>query len=453
MKVTLINAPSSFSYNSELSISYPLGLMYIAATLEEKGIAVNIIDFVNDQNVNTIKDVITKNNADIFGISALSDNRHAAFDIVNIIRKIHKNSKIVLGGIHPTIFYRQILDNIDADLIFLGESELSFSRYAINPEPAQAALKNIAGIAFRGNNGEIIVTERTWEECIDKIPKPAFHLIDLNRYKNRFNEIDFHLLTSRGCPFRCNFCSISAVHKGLYRTHSISRILEEMEMIQSFKKAGRIMLHDDFFAIDTKRTEGLCRSIIKRNIRLRWSVRSRVDRVNLSTLKLMRESGCEAIFFGVETGSPRILEAMNKNFSFKDVKKAFNLTKQSGIKVICNIMIGYPGEDKDSLRQTRNLLAVIKPDKVYFFPVKIFPGTKLYDECTRKGIIDDSFWVKSKNKVPIYHADIGYIDIFWNMYKMKMSLEKNFFKKLIITYKVLLKEFTLFYAGLFHKKG
>ena len=126
MKIVLINPPTGFSYNPELSISYPLGLMYIAATLEEKGLAVKIIDFVNDHNIGRMKKVIMDNKGDIFGISMLSDNRSTAFSIINIIRKIYKNAKVVLGGIHPTLFYKQILNTIDVDAIFLGESELSF---------------------------------------------------------------------------------------------------------------------------------------------------------------------------------------------------------------------------------------------------------------------------------------------------------------------------------------
>jgi len=149
MKIVLINPPTGFSYNPELSISYPLGLMYIAATLEEKGLAVKIIDFVSDQNVRHIEKVIAKNNADIFGISVITDNRSMAFSIVNIIRRIHRNSRIVLGGIHPTLFYKQILNTIDVDAIFLGESELSFLRYVTEFNVAKNDLLNIPGVAFR----------------------------------------------------------------------------------------------------------------------------------------------------------------------------------------------------------------------------------------------------------------------------------------------------------------
>jgi len=453
MKIVLINPPTGFSYNPELSISYPLGLMYIAATLEEKGLAVKIIDFVNDHNIGRMKKVIMDNKGDIFGISMLSDNRSTAFSIINIIRKIYKNAKVVLGGIHPTLFYKQILNTIDVDAIFLGESELSFLRYAIEFKVAKKDLKDIPGVAFRGTSGEIITTKNTWVECIDKIPKPAFHLIELDQYKNSVNEIDFHILTSRGCPFRCNFCSIPAIYKGRYRVHSVARVIEEMMIIQNFKKQGRVMFHDDFFAVDTDRTRELCKGIIKKKIRLKWTVRSRVDRVDFATLKLMRESGCEAIFFGVETGSPKILEAMNKKFSFEDVKRAFALTKESGIKTICNIMLGYPGEDKETLRETRELLSVVKPDKVYFSAVRIFPGTVLYNQCVEKGLIDDSFWLEPKNRVPLYVADMGYIRILWNMFKMRMLLEVSFLAKIVITCKALFRRVALLYMRLFYGKG
>jgi len=453
MKIVLINPPTGFSYNPELSISYPLGLMYIAATLEEKGLAVKIIDFVNDQNVRHIEKVIAKNSADIFGISVITDNRSMAFSIVNIIRRIHRNSRVVLGGIHSTLFYRQILDNINVNAVFLGEGELPFLKYVTNCKLGISDLKDIPGVAFRDPGGKIVATKRVWVKCIDEIPKPAFHLIELNKYKNRFNEIDFHIMTSRGCPFRCNFCSIPPIYKGYYRVHSVARVIEEMMIIQSFKKQGRVMFHDDFFAIDTDRTRELCKGIIKKKIRLKWTVRSRVDKVDFATLRLMKESGCEAIFFGVETGSPKILEAMNKKFSFEDVKRAFALTKESGIKAICNIMLGYPGEDKETLRETRELLFVIKPDKVYFSAVKILPGTVLYNQCAEKRLIDDSFWLEPKNKVPLYVADMGKIRILWNMFKMRMVLEVSFLAKIVITYKAFFRRVKLLYMRLFYGKG
>jgi len=453
MKIVLINPPTSFSHSPELLISYPLGLMYIAATLEEKGIAVKIIDFVNDYNISRAKKTIAENKGDIFGISMLSDNRSVAFSIISMIKEIHKDARIVLGGIHPTLFYKQILNTIDVDAIFLGESEQSFLKYVLNHKSSASELKNIPGIAFRDKSGKVVSTERVWVDQIDEIAKPAFHLIKLDKYKNRLNEIDFHMLTSRGCPFKCNFCSISSVYKGHYRVHSVSRVIEEMMIIQSFKKQGRVMFHDDFFAVDTDRTRELCKSIIKKKIILKWTARFRVDRVDSATLRLMKESGCEAIFFGIETGSPKILEAMNKQFSFEDVKRAFALTKESGIKTICNIMLGYPGEDKDTLRETRDLLSIIKPDKVYFHPVVILPGTVLYNQCVEKGLIDDSFWIDPKNKVPLYDAGVGHIRIYWNVFKMRVLLGDSFTAKIAIICKVFFREAALLYMKLFCEKG
>lgn len=185
---------------------------------------------------------------------------------------------------------------MDIDAIFLGESEFSFAEYVIKTESIDDIRNKIPGIAFQCRDGEIKCTERKWIEDIDVIPTPAFHLIDLDRYKSRFNRIDFHLVTSRGCPFKCTFCSLPAISGGRYRTHSVNRVLEELEIIKSFKKNGRLMFHDDFFAINTERTRHLCKGMIKRKINLKWVTRSRVDTVDLDTLKLMKESGCEEIF-------------------------------------------------------------------------------------------------------------------------------------------------------------
>lgn len=448
MRVILINTPLRFARNPEMSSSYPLGLMYLAATLEREGIDVRIIDFVSETRMNRIRKRIRENKADIFGISVLTDNRFTAFDIAGVIRQIHKDAKIVLGGAHPTALYSQILDNMDVDAVFLGESESSFLEYVTKGFYDRKDLGNIAGIAFKDSEGNNIVTEPEPEEDIDSIPEPAFHLIDLDNYRNSLNEIDFHIMTSRGCPFRCNFCSVSSFYKGSYRTHSISRVLKELAVIESFKRKGRVMLHDDFFAAKGERTQSLCRGIIRNGIRISWSARSRVDCVDLETLKLMRESGCEQIFFGVETGSPRILNAMNKDLRLDDVENAFRLTKKAGITSICNIMIGYPGEDRVTLNQTRKLLSAVKPDKVYSSPVQIFPGTELYSQCLKDSIIKESFWIESKKSPPVYKTSIGYKGIFWNMYKMKLSVKEGFLSKAIITLNLLIREAKLQYARL-----
>jgi len=129
------------------------------------------------------------------------------------------------------------------------------------------------------------------------------------------------------------------------------------------------------------------------------------------------------------------------------------LTKESGIKAICNIMLGYPGEDRETLRETRDLLSVIKPDKVYFSAVRIFPGTVLYNQCAERGLIDDSFWLKPKNKVPLYDVDMGYIRILWNMFKMRILLEDRFLTKIVTMYKILFRKATFLCMRLFYGKG
>jgi len=436
-KVILINSPSSLNYNPELSVSYPLGLMYMASALEQRGIRVKIIDFIGVTNRNYIRDTLKINDADIFGISMATHNRFYALRTIDIIKSMHKDARIVLGGIHATLFYNEILENAKVDAVFLGEGDFSFAEYAVNPDLEKT---RIPGIAFKDTCGEIVHTEIKWIDNLDTIPKPAFHLIDFRKYKNRLNEMDFHIITARGCPFKCNFCSLPVIYNGRYRVHSISRILEELELLQSIKENGRVMLHDDLFTIDTERTRQLCNGIIRKNIKLKWVIRSRVDAVELKTLKLMKESGCEEIFYGVESGSPQILRNMNKGIEIEEIRRAFRLTRESGIKAISNIMLGYPGEDKHTLNETRRLLLDIRPDKVYFSAATIFPGTQLYYQSVKAGIINDQFWLKNKNKLPYYNEKMNYFSIFWNIFKMIVSLESNLFKKIHLVFGVIYRQ-------------
>ncbi|MDD5196384.1 MAG: radical SAM protein [Candidatus Omnitrophica bacterium] len=442
--VILINPPFGFSSNPELTVSYPLGLMYIASLLEKKGVKVKIIDFINNRDTRFIENTIKNNKADIFGISVLTSNRYEAFKIVKIIRKLHKQSKVVLGGTHATLLYQQILENTDIDAIFLGESELSFLEYSM-AFGQNGDVSHIPGIAFKKASGEIIANPIKWVEDIDTIPLPAFHLVDLDNYKNKRNEIDFHMLTSRGCPFFCNFCSLPAIHNGRYRLHSVARVLEELELVSGFKKNCRVMLHDDFLSAADKRMRELCEGIIKKGIKLKWSIRSRVDTVDLDTLKLMRSSGCEEIFYGIESGSRAILQSMNKRFNIEDAKNAFSLTKKSGIKAICYIIVGYPGENHGTVKDTQKLLFSLAPDKIYFSLAGIFPGTTLYQQSIKDGVIKDSYWLKNGNRVPLYTKDMSCINMLMYVYIIRLSLERGLIRKIIFLLRSIPRELSFEY--------
>jgi len=451
INVVFINPPFCLSTNPRLSVSYPLGLMYIAAALEKKGVKVKIIDLINKRNMRSIISILKNNPADVFGISMLTHNRYEAFKIAKTIRLLYKDSKIVFGGAHPTILYEQLLRSIDVDAIFIGESELSFVDYILNLSEGRDVRAKIPGIAFRNNDGAICCTPGKYIEDIDEIPLPAFHLIDINRYKSRFNTVDFHLITSRGCPFHCNFCSLPAIHKGRYRAHSIARVIEELELIISFKKGNRILFHDDFFSVDSERTRNLCENIIKKGIAIRWSTRSRVDAVDSDTLRLMKKSGCEEIFYGVETGSLKILKNMNKKFEIEDVIKAFSLTKKGGIRAACGIMLGYPGENKETLSETKKLLSLIRPDKVYFTPTAILPGTTLYYDFMRQKLIDDSYWLKNKNSIPLYKMEMNYFSMMREIYDIHLSFKGNFIDKSMLIFNALRNEACFRISSLFDK--
>ncbi len=432
MKVTLINPESRFAFGPQLAVSYPLGLMYLASALEREKVEVEISDL--SVSGSSLEETIRLSGADVFGISISTYNRLGAFRAVKAVRRIRPDARVVVGGVHATLLYRQILESLDVDMVFTGESELSLCRY-IKGDPRE----DIPGIAFRTAERIIRNKEKVTED-IDDLPLPAFHLIDLNKYKSLFNCIDFHLITSRGCPNNCGFCSVPALCRGRYRVHGADRVLEEMEMVQGFKKNGRVMFHDDFFQVSCDRTRAICEGIIKKNIRLKWTTRSRVDSVDFDTLKLMKKSGCEGIFFGVESGSPGILKRMNKEFEPEDVKQAFAATKRSGIRAYCNIMVGYPGEDREALRETSRLLRLLQPDEIYFSPVKVFPGTGLYGESVNQGRLSDSFWLKHGDRIPFYgNRIIGWLKICW----LRLSLIDGFSKKWRYIFRAIPKELAL----------
>jgi len=356
-------------------------------------------------------------------------NRLFSYYIIQLIKRFYPLSKVVVGGVHATLFSDLLINRLPVDAIFKGESEFSFADYVLSGGSRSQA-KGLAGITIK--DGEKVVSnDCEFVEDIDSIPQPAFHHVPWERYRSRFNEWNCHMVTSRGCPFFCRFCSIPALHNGRYRLHSVERVIADIELLRHYRRNVRIMFHDDYFRVSSERTQALCRKIIRKNMGIRWTTRSRVDSVDLESLQLMKKSGCEKIFYGVESGSPVILRKMNKEFNPDAVKRAFLLTQKAGIEAVANIIVGFPGEDRHASQETKRLLREIKPDKVYFSPAILLPGTALYHQYKAEGAISDEYWFQARSAIPCCRKKTECLLSLRDVYGIRLSLEKGSVKRLI----------------------
>jgi len=410
MKILLINPPFEYTIQScqpkileeGLDFLPPLGLMYVAAYLEKKtNYEVEILDTqVERLKYNHIKDEIKKRNPDIIGITAMTFTLVDVIKTAKIAKEVNPNIKIILGGPHVIIYPEETINIPEIDFLVLGEGEQTIKQLLDNIDNPNE-LKKIKGIVFRENN-KIINTGRTeFIANLDDLPFPARHLTP---YKKYFSVVSPNrpvttMFTSRGCPYKCLFCDRPTFEK-FFRARSAKNVVDEME---ECKKIGikEIFIYDDTFSVDRQRVIDICDEIIKRNLKIFWDVRTRVNTVDKELLEKMKKAGCQRIHYGVEAGTQKILNVLRKGITLEQAEKAFEWTKKSGIETAGYFMIGSPTETKEDILKTIQFMKELNPDYVHVTITTPFPATDLYQIALEEKVISHDVWQEfAKNPTP-----------------------------------------------------
>jgi anaerobic magnesium-protoporphyrin IX monomethyl ester cyclase len=406
MKVLLINPDGA---SQEGFSNPPLGLAYLAGELELHNIDVKIADgyLIGIDGILLEVDDYVPN---IIGITCYTPGRINVMKIARSIKQKYPNMLIVLGGAHPTIQWKQILSVYpEIDICVLGEGEQTLLEIA-----QQKPLDQITGIAWRKNGETVKNPSRIYFDDLDKIPFPAWHLLDLLKYPPRgsgiVNGVDLAIepripvIFSRGCTANCSFCSTWWIWQG-HRCRSAGNMTDELELLNQKYDIKHFVFEDDAFSADIQAAKNLCQEIIKRKLNIVWYATTRVDAVDEELLTLMKNAGCYAISYGVETGSQKILDLMGKKVTVQKARETMIATKQAGIQSIALLIIGNRGETKETINETIDFLNQVNPDDVgYVGGLWIFPGTALYQAAKKEGLIDDSFWLTDRS-MQVYLAE------------------------------------------------
>jgi radical SAM superfamily enzyme YgiQ (UPF0313 family)/SAM-dependent methyltransferase len=376
----------------------PIGLLYIAGTLLKHGFDVRVVDGCLEGKM-AISKAIDEFRPELVGITCLTPGRKKALEVARMAKVFDSSAKIIMGGVHPTIMYRQMLEHYPfVDYIVLGEGEYTFLEIALGNDPS-----TINGLVYR-NNGIVIKTSpRKYIEDLDQLPFPAWHLIDLKKYPargkglirgiNLEKEPRISVIFSRGCKGHCDFCSTWWIWRG-WRHRSAKNMTDEIELLYRDYGIRHFCFADDTMTVNRQATIELCDEIIARRMNIAFHVTTRTDCVDKDMLIKLKAAGCYQIAFGVETGSSLLLKKMGKENDIKTSEKAINLCKKAGIAVTALMIIGNIGETDETVKDTINFLKRTKPDDIGCVGgLWILPGTKLYYECKSKGFIDDDFWL------------------------------------------------------------
>lgn len=392
MKVTFINPPQTNSkYKFMGVVAPPLGIAYMAAVLEENGFEVNIIDAsAMDMTWESLEEEIRMISPEIAAITALTPTIEQAMKTAQLVKKACPDTVTVMGGYHPTFNHNELLEKDFVDIVVVGEGEYTMLEL-VETLQNNGDLSEVRGIAF----DDVITPFRPLIMDLDSLPFPALHLLPMDHYKLlNMNTNMATMITSRGCPMQCSFCASAALHGPKLRLRSPENIVDEMEHLVEDYDVETIAFMDDTFTLNRKRVEEICAEIKKRNLEVLWGCTARVDNLSKDLLKQMREAGCITLFMGVESADQQILDQVDKKTTISKIKHAFELSRKEKIRTIASVVLGMPGDTKESMWRTIKFVQELKPSYAIFSLATPYPGTRFYQQMVEENLIKVKDWSK-----------------------------------------------------------
>jgi anaerobic magnesium-protoporphyrin IX monomethyl ester cyclase len=424
MRVCLINPPRIHpKLWGKPSVFQPLDIAYTAALLEKQH-QVRIIDaptegWKNLEEIDGIKyrqgltnkEIATRVrqwSPDVVGITVpFSGWWKSAYEVVSAVKNVNKDIVIVLSGLHPSARPKECLSNPGTDFVVIGEPEQTmFELLGVIEQQTSKCIEKVKGIGFVKNGKTVITPQRPPIEDLDSLPFPARHLLPMSTYfeavkktplRGEINKPWAMMITSRGCPYDCVFCTIHNFMGKKWRGRSPQNVVDEIDHLVHNYKIKQIDFYDDNMTLNKKRMETICDLIVKKRLKIEWYTPNgvRADTLDENLLTKMKSSGCKQIRIAPESGVQSVLDTIvKKNLNLKDVEKAVVLCKKVGIRVGCFFVIGLIGETKKDINETINYaykLRRLGADRFYFSIAMPVYGTELYEQAKNGGFLKANF--------------------------------------------------------------
>jgi radical SAM superfamily enzyme YgiQ (UPF0313 family) len=368
-----------------------MGLAYVAGALRASGHEVRIIDAaVAPRWEENLGAALAGWRPQAVGISASTAVLQPALALAARAKEADPRIVVLLGGVHATLFPAEVLRGGVVDFAVHGEGE----RTAVELLAAIAGslpLERLPGIAFVEGDRPRVNAMRAPVADLDSLPPPAYDLLPLGLYSTPFSgkRSVISMVTSRGCPYPCTFCDAFVVHGKKYRAHSAERVVEEIRHLADCFGIREVLFKDSEFTLDRDRVERFCDLMAGGGPRVAWTCSARVNCVDEPLLRRMAAAGCRVIQFGVESADPAVLEALKKRITLDRVREAFRAARAAGIETVANLMVGTPGETRESIEATRRLVGEIRPDHLNVQALVLYPGTELHRSLAGRRPVDD----------------------------------------------------------------
>lgn len=417
MRILLIQPPFTI-YQSEAKSCHPhLGLAYICAALRHRH-EVFVLDAIAEgyeiekiENYNfmtyglpfeVIKDKIKNYNPNIVGVSWLFSNQSVnVHKVCAIAKEVNPKIITVVGGAHPSALPAEALKDMNIDYAVIGEGESSVKSLLDEIEKGEKVFST-EGLAYRKNGNSIVNPKKSYAEDLDKIIFPYWEAFPLERYfeinrphGGKAKRTPFlPVITSRGCPFGCIFCSIHNIWGKNFRKRSPENVVSEIGYLQSKFGVKEIFFEDDNLTLEKEHCRRIFNEIIKRNLDLVWSAPNGVaiNTLDEDILSLMKNSGCHSLSLAVESGDEYVLkQIIKKPLQLSRIEPLVEKAKQLGLEINAFFIVGLPDEKKGHIKKTFNFARRLKVDNVNFFFATPLPGTELYEICRKRGLILHDF--------------------------------------------------------------
>ena len=379
---TLGDGPPTGYRDGDLDADFyqtPYGLFSLGAQAIRAGHQVKILN-LSSYPWSRVDEVIRSLDADLYGMSCWTANRRGVALAAKAIKTHHPKAHVVIGGPHATPLAKELLaHHAEIDSVSLGESDITFLELAAclaEGKPTQG----LAGMVYRKGDKILKGPNRPSVEDLDTLASPHDYF-------------DTHIvMTSRGCPWACTFCGAETTWGRGFRGQSVPYVLDALQAALARLPVKMIQIKDDTFTTNKKRILELCAGIRERKMQFFWSCDTRVDVLSEPLLREMRLAGCERLSLGVESGSQKILDAIDKKITPDEIIESSALAKKYGIKVRYYMMVGNRGETRETVEESMRFLERAKPHQYIFACLSVYPGTRDFDEAVKAGWLDGEFY-------------------------------------------------------------
>ncbi len=401
MKIVLINPNTGKSERIENEAAWPpLGLLYLSSVVQADGHEVKVIDNARARmKVESLAERVKKEKPDVIGISALTPTFGQAIKIAKAVKGKSPDAKLVFGNYHATFEYELLLKKYPfVDAVVLGEGERTFSELLKNISK-QAKLKEVRGIAFQQEGKVVTTPPAPFIEDLDKLPFPDRSLLE-QEYRSEIVGIlgssgkFTTLLSSRGCPFACKYCACAAFSSRKARFRSPENVAAEMELLygEGYDEVGFV---DDNLLMNRKRVEKICELLRAKKVRMRLWAEGRADQASEELLRQFSRAGCKTLYFGIESGSQKVLDYYGKGITPEISRRAVSNAKKAGIEnIIGSFIVGAPIETREDVKTTFDFaLGLRGMDFPQMNILNLSPGMEFWNTAIKEGYMKEGdYW-------------------------------------------------------------